>query len=272
MLIVDAQVHLWAGHIPANPGHRQIPDFLTDDLLKEMDEGGIHAAIIHPPSWDPNSDGLALEAAKLHPNRLSILGKIPLDQDASRSLVDGWMGQSGMLGFRFSFTQPHQATWPTDGTMDWIWPEAERLGIPVALMASNYMSMVAPIAEKHPNLKLIVDHLGRVGGKTDAESFATLPVMLALAKYPNVAIKATGAPSYSSGPYPYSSIHDYLHQIYDTFGPKRMFWGTDITRMPCSWKQCVTLFTEELPWLSGTDLDLVMGQAVCNFLGWDITE
>ena len=272
MLIVDAQVHLWAGHIPANPGHRQIPDFLTDDLLKEMDEGGINAAIIHPPSWDPGSDGLALEAAKLHPNRLSILGKIPLEQDASRSLVEDWISQVGMLGFRFSFTQPHQATWPTDGTMDWLWPEAERLGIPVALMASNYMSMVALIAEKYPSLKLIVDHLGRAGGKTDAECFATLPEMLALAKYPNVAIKATGAPSYSSGSYPYSSIHDYLHQIFDAFGPERMFWGTDITRMPCSWKQCVTLFTEELPWLSGADLNLVMGQAVCNFLGWNITE
>ena len=28
-----------------------------------------------------------------------------------------------------------------------------------------------------------------------------------------------------------------------------MFWGTDITKMPCSWRQCVTMFTEELPWL-----------------------
>jgi hypothetical protein len=47
-----------------------------------------------------------------------------------------------------------------------------------------------------------------------------------------------------------------------------MFWGTDITRMPCSWRQRVTLFTEELPWLKGRDLGLVMGEAVCNWLGW----
>ena len=69
---------------------------------------------------------------------------------------------------------------------------------------------------------------------------------------------------------PYNSIHDYLHQIYDAFGPKRMFWGTDITRMPCSWKQCVTMFTEELPWLSEADKELVMGNAVCEFLGWEL--
>ena len=49
-----------------------------------------------------------------------------------------------------------------------------------------------------------------------------------------------------------------------------MFWGTDITRMPCSWRQCVTLFTEELPWLTGRDLELVMGRAFCDWIGWKL--
>jgi len=33
--------------------------------------------------------------------------------------------------------------------------------------------------------------------------------------------------------------------------------------MPCSWRQCVTLFTEELPWLSEADKTLIMGEALC---------
>jgi hypothetical protein len=82
-------------------------------------------------------------------------------------------------------------------------------------------------------------------------------------------VKATGAPAYSSQPYPFRNIHDGLHRIYDSFGPNRFFWGTDITRMPCSWRRCVTMFTEELPWLTGRDLDLVMGRAVCDWIGWD---
>jgi hypothetical protein len=57
-------------------------------------------------------------------------------------------------------------------------------------------------------------------------------------------------------------------RLYDAFGPARWFWGTDITRMPCSWRECVTLFTEELPWLKGRDLELVMGRAVCDWLRW----
>jgi predicted TIM-barrel fold metal-dependent hydrolase len=75
MRIVDAQVHICSSGKPTNPNHRQIERFSKDDLLKEMDEAGIDAALIHPPaSWDPDSNELAVEAARQHPNRLAILG------------------------------------------------------------------------------------------------------------------------------------------------------------------------------------------------------
>ena len=109
-----------------------------------------------------------------------------------------------MLGLRFAFLQPHQKTWPTDGTIDWLWPAAERAGLPVALLAAGFLPKVAEVAERHPRLKLIIDHLGRPSGTKDDAAWANLPEMLALAKYPNVAIKATGAPSYSSEAYPVS--------------------------------------------------------------------
>src|SRR6266571_4300350 len=67
MLVVDAQVHIWANHKPTNPGHRQVTTFSKDDLLKEMDEAGVDAAVIHPPGWDPNSNEVAVEAARQHP-------------------------------------------------------------------------------------------------------------------------------------------------------------------------------------------------------------
>ena len=92
-------------------------------------------------------------------------------------------------------------------------------------------------------------------------------VLLALAKDPNVAVKASGAPSYSSEPYPFRNIHGYLQQIYDAFGPERMFWGTDISRMHCSWCQCVTMFTEEPTWLPEKEKEVVMWDALFA-TGW----
>ncbi len=270
MLIVDSQIHIWENGIPGNPSHRQISRYSQDDALQEMAAGGVDAAVIHPPGWDARANELAVEAARQHPNKFAILGNFPLDRPESRALVESWKQRPGMLGLRFTFLQPHQRTWPTDGTIDWLWPAAERAGLPVGLAAGNFLPVVGQVAERHPGLKLLIDHMGRPSGSKDEAAFANLAELLALAKYPNVAVKASGAPSYSSQPYPYRNIHDSIRQIYDAFGPERMFWGTDITRMPCSWRQCVTMFTEELPWLSERDKELIMGRALCTWIGWTL--
>lgn len=269
--IVDAQVHIWSQGPPTTPTHRQIDAFTADELLAEMDAAGVDAAVIHPPSWDPAANELAVEAAQRHPARLAILGNFPLDASESRRLVAGWKERPGMLGLRFTFHQPHQRPWPTDGSLEWLWAAAERAGVPIALQAYAFLPTVGQIADRHPGLKLIVDHFGGRGGvgyAKDAEAFGHLPELLELAKRPNVAVKATGAPWYSSESYPFRGIHVYMQRIFDAFGPERFFWGSDVTRMPCPWRQVVTMFTEELPWLSGRDRELVMGEALCRWLEW----
>ena len=144
---------------------------------------------------------------------------------------------------------------------------ASATGTP-ARSAALFLPTVGEIAERHPELKLIVDHMAAPPGSRGEAAYRFQPELLALARYPNVAVKATGQIGYAEDAYPFRSFHEPLHRVFDAFGPDRMFWGTDITRMPCSWRQCVTVFTEELPWLKGSDLDLVMGEALCNWVGW----
>ena len=55
MQIVDAQIHLWATGLPSNKAHIQETSFTAKQAITLMDEAGVHAAIIHPPSWDPKS-------------------------------------------------------------------------------------------------------------------------------------------------------------------------------------------------------------------------
>src|SRR5713101_5807223 len=212
MLIVDAQIHLWSQGIPTNALHRQIPSYSAEECLREMDAGGVNAALIHPPGWDPNSGAVAEAAAQKYPNRFAILGQFPLDKPESRDLIAGWKSRPGMLGLRFALLAPHQQSWPTDGTMDWLWPACEKAGIPIALFATSFLPALGQIAQRHPKLRLLIDHMAVVPNAKDAAAFASLPELIALAKYPNVAVKASGAPAYSSEPYPYSNIHPYIRQ------------------------------------------------------------
>jgi len=63
-------------------------------------------------------------------------------------------------------------------------------------------------------------------------------------------------------------VHPYLREVFDTFGASRTFWGTDLTGLPCTYRQAVTMFTEELPWLSDADKEFVMGRGISEFVGW----
>src|SRR3984957_1419560 len=159
MLIIDAQVHIWGSGKPSGH-HRQTSVFTAEELIKEMDEAGVDGAVLHPPSWDPGSNELAIEAAKKYPDKFCSLGWFALDDPAQRKRIETWKQQPGMLGLRWSLTREGQETWHEDGTMDWLWPAAEKAGTPIATMAWRFLPFFGQIAERHPHLKLIIDHLG----------------------------------------------------------------------------------------------------------------
>ena len=275
MLVADAQIHLWGADTPARPWPpggaqraHQPHAVGKDQALAAMKDAGVDRAVIVPPSWEGERNDLALEAARLHLDRFAVMGRLALEKSESRALVDSWKRQPGMLGMRFTFTTAEQWPWLTDGTADWLWPAVERAGIPLMMSVSGRLPAVDSIAELHPGLKLVIDHLGIRSGAKGEEAFAGLPQLCTLARRPNVAVKASALPCHSIEPYPFRDVHAHIRRVYDAFGPRRTFWGTDWTRLPCPWRQAVTLFTEELPWLSTSDKEWIMGRALCEWLGW----
>ncbi|MEM7058040.1 MAG: amidohydrolase family protein [Pseudomonadota bacterium] len=270
MQIVDAQIHIWGQGLPSNAAHIQTTSFTAAEAIAMMDQAGVDAAVIHPPSWDPNSTELAFQAVQDYPGRFAIMADLDLDDLASRDRLVTWRDQPGMLGLRYLFLDD-QTRRLTDGSLDWLWAGAQEHGIPIAMLATGSEAVIGQIAERHPGLRLTIDHLGGRGGNTtlkDHAAMAHMPDLLALARHPNIAVKVTGAPGYSAQEYPFPIMSDYMRQIFDAFGPKRTFWGTDITKMPCTWTQCITQFTEEMPWLNREDLEWVMGKAVRDWWEW----
>src|SRR5882762_8199597 len=237
MQIVDAQIHLWTND-KAPPHHRQKP-FRIDDALRGMDAAGVARAINCPAVWDPEANAYAVEAARLHPDRFATLGWFNLLRDPDSRFLDEFVKQPGMLGIPVGFMLP----------------------------VSVY-GRLAVIAARYPRMRVLIDHLGVSPALKVPEAVAHLDGLLSLAAHPNIAVKATGVPSMATDSYPFASAHSVLQRVFEAFGPRRVFWGTDITRLAPSWRECITLFSEELPWLKGDDLELVMGRAVCDWVGW----
>jgi predicted TIM-barrel fold metal-dependent hydrolase len=237
-----------------------------------MDETGINRAIIVPPMWMGDTNVLALEAARAFPDRLAVLGRLDINKPVATSVFENWNKQSGMLGLRFTFSTEKEYSLLTDGSLEWLWYEAEKFQIPVMLMVSGHLQEVEKIINNYPDIKLCIDHLGLVRNAVDDAAFEDLSYLLSLSTNRNLVVKVTSLPCYSSKPYPYYELHPYIRQIFDSFGPSRMFWGSDLTRLTSSYRECLTLITEELRWLSENDKKLILGVAICNWLGWEAKE
>jgi L-fuconolactonase len=79
MLIVDAQVHIWAANTPERPWPARAEPHRAplgkDELLAEMDKAGVDRVVIVPPSWEGDGNDLAIEAARSHPGRFAVMGR-----------------------------------------------------------------------------------------------------------------------------------------------------------------------------------------------------
>ena len=275
MLIVDAQIHVWAVHAPERPwpadgfGREHSTEPLTADaVLARMDEAGVDRAVLVPPSWEGDRNDLAIQAARDHPDRFAIMGRINLADPANAALLPDWKRQPGMLGIRVSFRMPEQRQWLADGSADWFWPAAEAAGVPLMVLPPDQLPAIDRVAERHPGLRLVIDHLAMTSSRRDDAAFATLEDLYPLARHPNVAVKATALPCYTTEAYPFRGIQDHIKRVFDSFGPERVFWGTDLSRLTCSYREAITFFTEELPFLTKRDKEAIMGKALCDWLGW----
>jgi predicted TIM-barrel fold metal-dependent hydrolase len=273
VLVTDAQVHLWlpkpGGPPPQGAGTEQRPNgHSPEELIAEMAEAGVDRAVVVPPgALCTNEEAQAFCDA--HPGRLALMGALDAEAPGAQEQLAGWMDRPHMLGTRLGFSSGGVFK-PSfdDGTLDWFWNDAERLRIPLMILVGGMSARTYPIAERHPGLTLIIDHMARPSRAAGAGSWADLDDLLSLSRLPNVYVKLSSAPNYSDEPYPYRDIHPFLRRIYDAFGPRRLMWGTDLTRLRGSYRECRLLFQEALTFLSAEDREWILGRSLAETLHW----
>jgi len=275
MTIVDAQVHIWKADTPDRPWTPgrvpQLPEpFTLEKLLPMMNEAGVDRAVIVPPSWEGDRNDYGLEAVARYPGRFAVMGRVPLDKPEVAAQFADWTKQPGMVGIRVAFLGPTRP-FITDGTADWFWPAAEKYALPVMFFGAP-MSLLGAIAEHHPGLPLIADHMGlTLDMVKEGKAASGILETTALAKYPNVSVKLSATPHYSAEPYPFRDFNVHIRRLFDAFGPRRSYWGTDLTNSlaKATYRQRVTHFTEALDFLNAEDKKWIMGRAIMERLGWN---
>lgn len=275
-MIVDAQIHLWEADRPDRPwpvagaeGRTAVPQRLiplsATEAVEAMDGAGVDRAIIVPPSWEGDRNDVALRAVVDHPGRFAVMGRLAPDV-ASLDSLPRWRMQPGMLGARLILSDGDARV--AQGVEHPFWHGAAAAALPLMLAPSGKMPLLAAIARRHPKLSIIVDHMGARIHRKGADAFAQIDDLLALAKLPNVAVKATCLPDYSEQTAPWGDVAPYVERLFHAFGADRLFWGSDLSRLPCPYPLLVETFRNGFPWLRGRERDLVMGEGITAWLDW----
>jgi predicted TIM-barrel fold metal-dependent hydrolase len=287
MEIVDAQIHephpviAWSDGDPEQQRERNV-----ELNLSAMDAVGVDAAVLHA------SEEFANTAHRLQPHRF--MGMVDLGDALDISDVDGtvmrFANNPAIAGFRVIPCIPPDGPKVQalkDGKYEPWFVAAEKYGVPIVVFLLGNLPLGAKIARDHPNMTLIIDQCGFAPipyFPLTQDRLDKLPELLDLANFPNVAMKFVGFTCLSFEEYPFRDLWEPLNKILEAFGPQRLMWGADHTRMmmtgPVSaagrrgrgrpWKT----YADDLNFvrlhenLSDSTKELMLGQALRKLYSW----
>ncbi|MCH2675336.1 MAG: amidohydrolase family protein [Chloroflexota bacterium] len=234
-LTIDVQVHAYERNHPGRPwaGFLQGPDQVTgDDMVEAMDKVGVDGAIlISPFSLYQYDASYALEVYAKHPGRFGLVRPFDSDSVSPADDVANWAATTGVVGARVMLTaKEYQAD---DTGLNAILAGGAKAGIPINVMCSGKLPLMAELARRNPNTSMIIDHVGLAQPflpPAPPEPFGDLDNVIALAALDNVSIKISGAGTLSHQSFPYPDIWEPLGKVFKAFGLDRCMWGTDWTR------------------------------------------
>ena len=251
MEILDAQLHIWEDRSRRHYNRPWDENFAfpwgapwsIERALATMDAAGVDAAVLAlPPNYRTTradghhryDSGYAQEAVLRYPKRFGYVAHHDHHDPEIDALLAATLAHPGALGTRVLVRSPEEWRDFEAGLFTPYFAAAARHGVPLMIFVSGRPAAAAKIARAHPDLNLIIDHLGLKQPPRmvpDAEPFQQLPDLLALAQFPHVSVKLTGMPALSREAYPYDDLWPHYARLIDAFGIERLIWGSDITRV-----------------------------------------
>jgi L-fuconolactonase len=275
VLIVDSQIHVWEGDRPERPwppdgrsfAHRLDNPMSVEEALAKMDAAGVAGAILVPPSFEGNRNDLVGNAVRTRPDRFAAIGRIAVDVPWTPAQIKETVLANNLVGLRMTFLRENIKSQLREGQLEWFWRAAEDLDIPITLLGPDVVDQFEVVANAHPGLRMIVDHLNLIEPLTFDALATHMARVCQLSRYDNVAVKASALPCYVDESYPFPRLGETVYRVVEAFGSNRVFWGSDISRLTCPYWQWRDFFLNELTDLDSDEKTNIMGAGLVRWLG-----
>lgn len=285
MAIIDAQIHRVQLPRPWGFGDESGLGLAVELAREGMDAVGVDAALI-------NSGADFIDAAvAAYPGRFAGSETVQPGRPDLRDHVAGYRDRPGRLALRVTVRDWVTGTVTEDyesGRLTPIFAAAEDAGLPIFLSAQGQPQAAEQVARDFPGLTLILDHLGLPQPppmKVADDPWELLPAFVALAKYPNVAVKFCGGLTLARQPFPHRDAWPHLMTMVEAYGPDRLMWASDYTRMRMAtgtvelgprsrWATTYLdsfAFVRDTDELTATEKAAILGGTIQRLLRWEPT-
>lgn len=273
---LDAHAHFfYPGFVGALPEscRRQSPDEFTlyQAYAQKHEIAQVLAIGYEGESWaDGNNQYLAGLTAQ-HPwlRPLAFVGEpeaLTVDQ------LESWHAQR-FVGITFYiFSQEQAEKLAKANSAVWSWLVEHRWMISVN-SKGEFWSAWQPILDRHPELRLLIAHLGLPPAVSSApeasEARTALATVIQLAAYPQTHIKFSGfyALAKPIHAYPHQASWRYAEVLTEAYGASRLLWASDFSPAleSVSFAQTVDVVAL-MPWYSQDDLSAIYHDNLARLL------
>lgn len=276
MRFVDAHTHAWGSDTDELPWQADVLPpgwagaYTARDLIGDMNAAGVdESVIVTTPLYGRGlrANSYTMRAIEAFPDRLWGVGLMDFfqhDPDDVRADLRRIVGHERMLGVRMHACLEYAeyptelnraADWILDDDLEPVWTEAATLDTTVFVFPkAQQLSMVARIADAHPDVQLVVDHMA-FPDETTAPDETPWTDFEAVAEHDNVAVKVSSLPRSAKTEWPYEDLQGYVRNLMEWFGPERLMLGSDYPWMDdwASYEDCLS-WVERAEFLSARDL------------------
>ena len=263
--IIDSHVHVWKKD-PRFPWAKETKrppetDATPEMLLELMKANGVEKTVIIQVihyRWDNSYLASVLQR---YPKSFRGVARVNPESPAAPDDLSRLVEQQHFRGVRLSPAGDASGDWIRGPLMPPLWKRCEQLKVPMTVLAPvTRMPDVEKLIANYPDLTVVIDHMA----DSPVDRPDELKKLQALERYPKVFVKVSHAWTVSKQPYPYKDAQAQIKRLYDTFGPKRLMWGTDwpLVENYCGYAKALSLVRDEMSFLNEEDKSWMLSRTI----------
>jgi L-fuconolactonase len=238
-VIIDSHLHVWnlrrAQYSWLGPALAPIDRTIEiDEVVGALARAGVDRVVLVQSADNEADTRNMLDVAAAHPGLVAgVVGWVPLDRPAAiAELLDEHRKAGPLVGVRNLIHDQPDPRWITRAATDEGLGVLEAENLPFDFVTSDHqaLALIPGIGDRHPELRLVIDHLGKppIGGS--AEQRAAWRRLLAdAAANPRVFAKVSGLYSAVGAPgsWTVDAVRPFVLDAVELFGADRLMFGGD---------------------------------------------